>query len=123
MCNRQAEMLKRGLFEWNEWTSMLTAQIALAQKFGDPDLGDTCYKHWLAAFEKLVSTKELSSDQELAQCRNAWARAAQRTPHGQSIDLQTRRLRGRLRSSVLADQGKSSSKRQVNSSLLFAKCA
>ena len=79
---------RAGAFTWPEWATVLAQQIAQAQRSGDPDGGDTYYHHWLAALEGLVATKDLGSADELARCRHAWSRAAQRTPHGQPIELQ-----------------------------------
>ena len=79
---------ERGLFSWKEWAAALAAQIEAAQAEGDPDLGDTYYQHWVAALESLVAAKQVGSDTELARLRDAWDRAADRTPHGQPIALQ-----------------------------------
>lgn len=79
---------QRGLFSWGEWARALAAEIAAAQAAGDADAGDTYYHHWLAALESLVASKGASSLAELARYRQAWDRAAERTPHGQPIDLQ-----------------------------------
>jgi nitrile hydratase accessory protein len=78
---------QRGLFTWPEWAQALAAQIATAQAAGDADLGDTYYHHWLAALETLVSEKGAGSSDELARYRDAWDHAADRTPHGQPIEL------------------------------------
>ena len=78
---------QRGLFTWPEWAETLARQISAAQSAGDADLGDTYYRHWLAALESLVARKGASSADELARYRDAWDRAADRTPHGQPIDL------------------------------------
>lgn len=78
---------RRGLFGWPEWADALSRQIAAAQCAGDADLGDTYYHHWLGALEALVASKGASSPGELARCRDAWAHAADRTPHGQPIEL------------------------------------
>ncbi len=78
---------QHGLFTWPEWAQALAEQIAAAQLAGDADLGDTYYHHWLTALEKLVSARAGSSMQELIRCREAWRRAAERTPHGQPIEL------------------------------------
>ncbi len=78
---------QRGLFTWPEWAQALAAQIDAAQGGGDADLGDTYYRHWLAALEALVSAKGASSSDELARYRDAWDHAAERTPHGQPIEL------------------------------------
>ena len=79
---------QRGLFSWPEWAEALSKQIAAAQAGGDADLGDSYYRHWLAALEWLVAAKGASSAKELARYRDAWDHAADRTPHGQPIELQ-----------------------------------
>jgi nitrile hydratase accessory protein len=79
---------QQGLFSWSEWAQTLAAQIAAAQTAGDADLGDTYYHHWLAALEKLVAAKAGSSLEELARYQSAWRRAAERTPHGEPVELQ-----------------------------------
>lgn len=78
---------QRGLFTWGEWADALAAEITAAQAAGDADLGDTYYHHWLAALERLVAEKGASSAAELARFRDAWGHAAERTPHGQPIEL------------------------------------
>ena len=81
---------ERGLFTWAEWAQALSEQIAAAQRGGDADLGDTYYRHWLAALERLVSQRGASTAQELERYRQAWDHAADRTPHGQPIELLAR---------------------------------
>lgn len=78
---------RQGLFTWREWADALAAEIAAAAARGEPDLGDTYYAHWLAALEKLVAAKGASSEAELERYRQAWDHAADRTPHGQPIEL------------------------------------
>ena len=79
---------RRGLFRWTEWSGRLAAEIKRAQASGDPDTGETYYRHWLAALERLVADKRLSDQAELARYRDAWRRAADRTPHGTPIELE-----------------------------------
>jgi nitrile hydratase accessory protein len=78
---------QRGLFTWREWADALSSEIAAAQSAGDADRGDTYYHHWLAALERLVAEKGASSAAELVRFRDAWAHAAERTPHGRPIEL------------------------------------
>jgi len=82
------QLHERGLFSWPEWAQALSARIQAAQRCGDADLGDTYYRHWLAALEDLVAAKGASSAGELARYAQAWDAAAERTPHGQPIVLQ-----------------------------------
>lgn len=76
-----------GLFTWPEWAEALSAEIKAAQAAGDPDLGDTYYQHWLKALEALVLTKTTLTAERLAKRKDAWARAAERSPHGEPILL------------------------------------
>ncbi|MBB5052260.1 nitrile hydratase accessory protein [Afipia massiliensis] len=77
----------RGLFTWTEWADALAQQIKLAQAEGDADTGETYYNHWLATLEKLVAAKNIAPASELDRYRDAWDHAADRTPHGQPIEL------------------------------------
>lgn len=78
---------ERGVFTWPEWAAALAAEIKAAQAAGDRDLGDTYYNHWLAALERLVLAKGISSEKALADCAASWDRAARATPHGMPIEL------------------------------------
>ena len=78
----------KGLFEWSEWAVELGATIKAAQAAGDPDTGDTYYRHWLATLERMIAKKAVTTTDDLVSHRNAWERAAARTPHGQPIELQ-----------------------------------
>jgi nitrile hydratase accessory protein len=75
------------LFSWPEWAATLAAEIKRAQLGGDPDTGDTYYRHWLAALERLVAEKGVADRASLERYRDAWDRAAHRTPHGTPIEL------------------------------------
>ena len=77
----------RGLFSWNEWAAALAAEIKRAQAAGDPDTGETYYRHWLNALERIVAAKGLADVTMLARYRHAWHHAADRTPHGTPIEL------------------------------------
>ena len=79
---------ERGLFTWSEWATALGTEIKRAQAAGDPDTGETYYLHWLAALEKLVAEKGVTTQATLHRYRDAWDHACDRTPHGQPIELQ-----------------------------------
>ena len=78
---------ERGLFAWSEWAATLGDEIKRAQAGGDPDTGETYYRHWLNALERLVAQKGIASGDTLHRYRDAWDRAADRTPHGTPIEL------------------------------------
>jgi nitrile hydratase accessory protein len=75
------------LFTWGEWAARLGAEIKRAQAAGDPDRGDTYYRHWLAALERIVIEKGVAKPDMLTRTREAWDHAADRTPHGEPIKL------------------------------------
>ena len=77
----------RGMFTWSEWASTLGDEIKRAQAAGDPDTGETYYQHWLKALERLVAEKGVTTGEMLTRYRDAWGCAADRTPHGQPIEL------------------------------------
>ena len=78
---------ERGVFTWPEWAETLGAQIKRAQAQGDPDTGETYYRHWLAALERLIAAKGVTTSDALHRYRDAWDHAADRTPHGKAIEL------------------------------------
>lgn len=76
-----------GLFTWSEWATHLAEEIQRAQAAGDPDVGDTYYRHWLSALERIVAEKGVIGAAELTQRKQDWAEAARATPHGRPIEL------------------------------------
>ena len=77
----------RGLFTWTEWAAALGDEIGRAQAAGDPDTGETYYRHWLTTLERLVAEKGVTDGATLTRYRDAWDRAADRTPHGTPVEL------------------------------------
>ncbi len=54
-----------GHFTWTEWVATISAEIRQAQADGDPDLGQTYYRHWLAALETITVDKRLAHETDL----------------------------------------------------------
>ncbi len=77
----------RGLFKWPEWAAILGDEIKKAQAAGDPDTGETYYRHWLNALERIVTEKGATDAPTLRRYHDAWDHAADRTPHGAPIEL------------------------------------
>ena len=63
---------ERGLFTWNEWAATLADEIKRAQAAGDPDTGETYYRHWLATLERLIAAKGVASLETQHRYRDAW---------------------------------------------------
>ena len=79
----------QGLFGWTEWAAMLGEEIKKAQAAGDPDVGTTYYRHWMATLERMVAEKGVTTADALTRYCHAWDRAAHRTPHGAPIELRS----------------------------------
>ena len=79
-----------GHFTWSEWAATLSEEIRAAQQEGDPDLGDTYYKHWLRALERLCRERGLVSQEEASSRKDAWQKAYLDTPHGKPVELASR---------------------------------
>jgi nitrile hydratase accessory protein len=76
---------ERGLFSWSEWTARVAAEALPAT--GEESAGPH-YISWLTALERLVADNGIAHPETLARYRQAWRRAAARTPHGMPIELQ-----------------------------------
>jgi nitrile hydratase accessory protein len=76
-----------GHFTWSEWASVLADELQADAARGEPDDGSRYYHCWLAALERLVVSKNLSSREALAQKKEAWAEAYRHTPHGMPVAL------------------------------------
>jgi nitrile hydratase accessory protein len=80
----------RGLFTWSEWAAALGEEIKRAQAAGDPDTGETYYRHWLATLERMVAQKGVTDPADAgplsrclgSRCRTHAARHADRTAGG-----------------------------------------
>jgi nitrile hydratase accessory protein len=86
-------LYEKGLFAWSDWSTMLGEEIKKAQAAGDPDTGETYYRHWLATLERMVAEKRATSPQALIEHYQAWERATRRTPHGKPIELKAEDFR------------------------------
>ncbi len=78
---------ERGLFAWSEWAEALSAEIRRARGLGDPDDGRTYWRHWLAALERIVVAKGVTSAGMLGVLKEQWDVAARETPHGEPVTL------------------------------------
>jgi nitrile hydratase accessory protein len=77
----------QGYFTWKEWAASLADELKAAEGRGEPDDGSRYYEHWLAALERLVTSKELLNPAEMHARKEAWADAYRHTPHGKPVEL------------------------------------
>jgi nitrile hydratase accessory protein len=81
------KLSEQGHFTWKEWAGALADELKAAADRGEPDDGSHYYHHWLAALERLVTTKGLTDRSALAARKEAWAEAYRHTPHGKPVEL------------------------------------
>jgi len=77
----------QGYFTWKEWAATLAEELKSAADRGEPDDGSHYYEHWLAALERLVTSRRLADDTELLTRKEQWADAYRHTPHGKPVLL------------------------------------
>ena len=77
----------QGYFTWKEWAETLAGELASAVELGEADDGSEYYHHWLAALERLVTSKGLVDIATLFERKEAWADAYRHTPHGKPVRL------------------------------------
>ncbi len=77
----------QGHFTWREWAATLADELKAAVDRGEPVDGSDYYVHWLAALERLVTTKHLTNSAELLTRKDEWAEAYRHTPHGKPVEL------------------------------------
>src|SRR3954470_2336433 len=78
---------EQGHFTWKEWAAALAHELQAAANRGDPDDGSRYYEHWLAALERLVTTKGLAEPTALVARKEAWTASYRNTPHGRPVEL------------------------------------
>lgn len=81
------KLSEQGHFTWKEWAAALAAELKAASDRGEPDDGSRYYEHWLAALERLVTSRGLTGTAALSERKEAWADAYRHTPHGKPVVL------------------------------------
>ena len=79
---------QQGHFSWKEWAAALAEELKMSAARGEPDDGSHYYHCWLATLERLIVAKGISRSEELHSCKEAWADAYRRTPHGKPVELE-----------------------------------
>ncbi|MFD1743906.1 nitrile hydratase accessory protein [Rhizobium helianthi] len=75
---------ERGVFTWAEWAQALSAEVHGPGRAAD---GSDYFEAWLAALTALLVHKGVADHASILNLQESWQRAAQATPHGQSIEL------------------------------------
>ena len=77
----------QGHFTWKEWAGALGEELKASAARGEPTDGSRYYHCWLATLERLVVARGLTDHSALLDCKQAWAEAYRRTPHGKPVEL------------------------------------
>lgn len=77
-----------GIFTWKEWVDVFSSLRRASHVAGKPDTIETYYQDWLDALEAMSVKQGLASEEDQLRYREAWREAAERTRHGQPIELQ-----------------------------------
>jgi nitrile hydratase accessory protein len=77
---------RQGHFSWKEWAGALAEELKASAARGEPDDGSHYYHCWLSTLERLVVARRLSETAALLTCKDAWADAYRRTPHGKPVE-------------------------------------
>ena len=78
---------RQGLFTWNEWVDVFSAEIKAHPQRPDEDANVAYYRQWLGALEAIVGLKGGASRTEINERQEAWRKAYLNTPHGQPVEL------------------------------------
>ena len=81
------KLSEQGYFTWKEWSAALAGELHAAQRRGEPDDGSRYYEYWLAALERLVTARNLTSQTALLSRKQDWIDAYRHTPHGKPVEL------------------------------------
>lgn len=77
----------RGCFTWPEWTEVFGAVLAEQGQDRALDGGDDYFLAWIAALERICTSKGLAESEGLARIKSDWEAAYLATPHGAPVRL------------------------------------
>ena len=77
---------EQGVLSWSEWADALGAAL----RTGTGDDPEAYWRAWMAALEEVLARRDVASGRDLSELQQAWREAAERTPHGETIELPAR---------------------------------
>ena len=81
------ELYKNGLFTWPEWVEIFSEEIKSSPATAGESVNDAYYRQWIAALEKMATTRKMLRDGDVPARADEWRQAYLNTPHGQPILL------------------------------------
>jgi nitrile hydratase accessory protein len=76
---------QKGLFAWSEWAEALSHQV---HRDGRAEDGSDYFDCWVDALSSLLVGKGVAEAEAILALQKAWQRAAEATPHGNTILLE-----------------------------------
>ncbi len=77
---------EKGLFAWSEWAERLSDEL---HKPGRAIDGSDYFDCWVAALSGLLVAKGIADADAILALQQSWQRAAEATPHGKPIVLES----------------------------------
>lgn len=76
-----------GHFTWSDWAARFGEVLRRHGLDRSLDGGDDYFLAWLEALEGLLAERDLATEAERRELRDAWAEAFRSTPHGAPVRL------------------------------------
>ena len=77
---------EKGLFAWGEWAERLSGELHQPGRAVD---GSDYFDCWVAALSGLLVSKGIADADAILALQQSWQRAAEATPHGKPIVLES----------------------------------
>lgn len=81
------QLSRQGLYTWPEWVEVFSAEIKAHPQQAGETSNSAYYRQWLAALERLLRLKGVTSETEIDRRAENWRRAYLNTPHGLAVQL------------------------------------
>ena len=81
---------EKGMFSWSEWAQALSGAL---HKPGLAEDGHDYFDGWVEALTGLLVDKGIADEATVLSLQQSWQRAAEATPHGSPIVLESDPLR------------------------------
>lgn len=81
------ELYKNGRFTWPEWVEIFSEEIKRSPALPGESVNDAYYRQWIAALEKMATSRNLVTEGDLPTRAEEWRQAYLNTPHGKPILL------------------------------------
>lgn len=78
---------QQGLFSWKEWVDIFLREIAAEPQREDESVNNAYFRQWLAALEKMLVSKGVTSATAMSETAEHWRRSYLNTEHGKPVQF------------------------------------